>query len=174
MSGKLLIMLAPARAGKSTWSKNWLKVNDSDLPKVMVNSDSIRLALHGERFKASREKEVHKITEVMVKCLFSQEFFVNVDDTNTTVSSLRKWLRIDPSAIVIYLDTPQEECERRAYSTEQPDLVEKGVISRMFDNLRTLSRFGGNKEGVLSQENIHATVEKIRAEILEERKAVQP
>lgn len=176
--GKLVILVGLARSGKSTYSKEWLNTPDPDgLHKVVVNADSIRLALHGQRFLMEREGEVHRTAELMIKTLFLQGCYsILCDETNTTAKNLRKWFRIDPHAEVVYLNTSRKICKERAYATEQDDLVNKGVIDRMFDNLVKLvksNHFVNEKEfwdlytdeQAVSENFVYAAIEGIRGSI---------
>jgi predicted kinase len=165
--GRLIILIGRAKSGKSTWARNSFLEN-----KVIVCADEIRLSLHGQRFLAEKEKEVHKITEVMVKTLFKQDLKIIIDETNTTISSIRKWLRIDSAAEIVYIDTPPEICKQNALNFGHDDLVNKGVIDRMGDNLVKLAKFGGFKDGLTSQHNILRAVEKIREEVIKEKESV--
>jgi predicted kinase len=136
--GKLTVLIGLARSGKSTFASNWqtdvFTSGPPDAPRVIVNSDSIRLAMHGHRYIRESEPFVHAMTKVMVKALHSQGYNVLIDETNTTVGSIRQWLEIDPDATFIYLDTSVEVCQERARATGQDDLV--NVIPRMYRNLQ--------------------------------------
>lgn len=183
-TGRLLVLIGSSRSGKSTWAKQWQQTPENK-NKVIVNADNIRLALHGERYNKLCENFVHSITEVMVRALFIQGMYICIDETSSTISSIRKWLQIDPDAEVHFQDTAIEICKQRAYDSSQPDLVEKGVIDRHFGNLIKLTQYGydlqsddiyqrtgyyecDNKEwDIPSKEYILLAVEYIRKEVKE-------
>lgn len=140
---KLIILVGCARSGKSTWAKNWANENldYTDIQqRVIVNSDNVRLALHGQRYNKLAEPLVHAVTDVMIKTLMMNEnTTVCVDETNTTVSSLRKWLTLDPSAEVVYIEASPQMCKQRAIETSQEDLLP--VIDHMYNNLLKLCNY---------------------------------
>lgn len=141
MIGKLYFTIGSCRSGKSTYSKKWIK-ELSNCNRVIVNSDNVRLALYGSRYLRLPEPYVHAITETMVRAHLLAGCEVLCDETNTTISSIRKWLSIDPDSEAIFIDTSKEICIERAYSSGHTDLAEKGVIDRHFKNLIDLSYYG--------------------------------
>ena len=73
----LICTVGLPRSGKSTWAR------DRGIP--IVNPDSIRLALHGQRYQVLAEDFVWAIAKVMVRALFTAgHSAVIVDATNTT------------------------------------------------------------------------------------------
>lgn len=172
MMNQLFFFVNCARAGKSTVSKKWERYEHFDEPhlkslnayqhnfdgmyftesyvspnpRVVINADTIRLALHGKRFDSSRESEVWDAKWLMIKTFLHQGYDVLVDGTNTSHNTIWQILRIRENATPIFLGTPKEVCEERAYSSGQPDLVEKGVIDRMFGNLEHLWRLYADPE----------------------------
>lgn len=145
MAGKITFLIAPARSGKSTYAKRWQKEIDNT-DKVIINSDEIRLALHGQRYVSTAEQFVFAINEVMVRTLFNMGYHLLIDETNCTMGSIRKWLQIDPDAEAICVEATREECYERARASGQEDLIEKGVIDRHFANLVKLSQYGYDQE----------------------------
>lgn len=178
MPGKTSFTIAPARAGKSTFWNNWLATPDPDgLNKVVLCRDEFRLADYGERFNASREKGMHEKFDVAWRALHnSQRYHLGLDETNTTVKSIRNILRMDINATAIFINTPIDVCKERAYASGQPDLVEKEVIDRMFDNLIKLCNYRVSKYAMIPagrydlirESYIYESVRKIREEVLEE------
>lgn len=158
MTGKLYFVIGMPRSGKSTFCKKWCdsdtasKVDvtyDPDnlkykinrlIRRVIVNVDSIRLALHGNRYEPLAETMVFSITHVMIRSLLNQGFDVIVDETNTTEISIQRLLEIDSNARPILIDTPVEECKRRAIETGQPDLIP--VIDRINENISEIKKVG--------------------------------
>lgn len=136
--GKLTVLIGLARSGKSTFASNWqtdvFVSGPPDSPRVIVNSDQIRLSIHGERYNKHAEPFVRAVTMAMVKSLYGQGYNVLIDETNTTVGSIRQWLEIDSKTEFIYLDTPMQTCQERAMDTGQDDLV--NVIIKMYSNLQ--------------------------------------
>jgi predicted kinase len=165
----MIVLCGPARSGKSTWTKNFVESHKYEI-WIVVNADKIRLALHGKRYLAERETEVHQITTIMVKVLLEQGVNLILDETNTTIEGVRKWLRLDPLAKFVFMNTPRDTCVERAYATEQPDLADYGVIDHMFDNLLNMCKYGTNGAGGISDTNVWYGIEKIRKEVFEELK----
>ena len=84
MKPTLILTVGFPRSGKSTWAKQ------QDYP--IVNPDSIRLALHGQRFRGSAEPFVWAIAHAMVESLFlAGHSTVILDATNTTRKRRDEW-----------------------------------------------------------------------------------
>ncbi len=173
--GHIIFSIGAARSGKSTKWKQWLKepcsILNEGLNKVVVCADEVRLAYHGERFLANEEKKVHEYCDIMIKTLMRGPYFIGIDETNSTIKSVRKWLRLDPTAEYFFVDTPIEECLRRAKESKTEDLFLP--IHRMFDNLQNLVNYGASvnfkHRVVINKENVGAAVEKIRQEVIAEK-----
>jgi predicted kinase len=168
---KLTALIGLARSGKSTFAKKWQTTPDPDgLSRVVVNGDNVRLALHGMRYVHSAEPIVHGIYNTMVKALLlNPDLSLLMDDTHTTVGSIRAVLNMDVEARFIYIDTPLGECQSRAISTGQRDLLP--VISRMWDNLQDLKCYHSRKNNSIIlpsdslQTLINRSIEQIRSEV---------
>lgn len=186
MSGKISFLIASARSGKSTYASKWIDDitinNFGAYPHIVVNSDQIRLNLYGERYRHESEPFVHAITDLIVRTYYGMGYHVLVDETNTTKSSIRKWLSIDPDAQAIFIDTPIEICKERAYMSDQADLVEKGFIDKHFRNLIELCYYAHRKDeeaagrkglytyfGAPEADFIYKAVEYIRQEVKEQK-----
>jgi len=96
------------RCGKSTWTKN------QGCP--VVNPDSIRLALHGQRYIAQAEGIVWATAQLMVKALF-------LAGHNTSYARRTEWRNPLWKNVYVGFDTPLEVCLQRALDTNQEDLV---------------------------------------------------
>jgi len=121
----LICMIGLPRAGKSTYVAG---IREKGIP--VVNPDSIRLAMHGQRFAKEAEELVWATAKIMVRSLFlagHQE--VVLDATNINRASRDKW--IDPmwTRLFTYISTPPSVCVVRAAQDGMPDLVP--VIERM-------------------------------------------
>lgn len=82
---KLIMPVGLPRSGKSTWCKS------TGFP--MVNPDSIRIALHGEKFIGSAEPMVWVMARYMVKSLFEAGHdTVILDATNITKARRDEWI----------------------------------------------------------------------------------
>lgn len=105
----LIATVGLPRSGKTTWARNsrWLG--------PVVNPDSIRLALHGQRFCASAEPFVWAIAKIMVRSLFlAGHSMVILDATNTTRKRRDEWQSDDWITYFKVLPTSKEECLLRA------------------------------------------------------------
>lgn len=119
---KLIITVGLPRSGKSTWAK------EQNIP--IVSPDSIRLALHGERWNALAEPFVWAIAKVMVRALFiSGHDTVILDSTAITKFRRNDWKSNEWVRLFKEFDTSKEICIERAKATNQEDLIP--VISRM-------------------------------------------
>lgn len=110
------------RSGKSTWchQQAW----------PIVNPDSIRLALHGQRFSAEAERFVWATAHCMVKALFlAGHRHVILDATNTTRKRRDEWASKEWETYWHLIDTPKETCLERARATNDAEIVP--VIERM-------------------------------------------
>ncbi|MFJ8245576.1 AAA family ATPase [Peribacillus asahii] len=109
---KLGIMCGIPLSGKSTYAKvlqsqGW----------VRVSIDDLRLALHGQVYKAEAEPQVWAIAELMVRSLLKSGHKVIVDTTNRTRERRRRWRRVAKEfglTLEIYqVDTDYETCKAR-------------------------------------------------------------
>ncbi len=115
------------RSGKSTWAKQ------QNTP--IVNPDSIRLALHGQRFLPEAEAMVWVMAKYMVKALFlAGHDTVILDATNTTKSRRDEWKSKEWVRQFIEIETRTEECLERAID----DFDIQPIIKKMsFDYQKT-------------------------------------
>ncbi|AZV44479.1 AAA family ATPase [Peribacillus asahii] len=109
---KLGIMCGIPLSGKSTYAKvlqsqGW----------VRVSIDDLRLALHGQVYKAEAEPQVWAIAELMVRSLLKSGHKVIVDTTNRTRERRRRWRRVAKEfglTLEIYqVNTDYETCKAR-------------------------------------------------------------
>lgn len=133
-SENLYFLIGVARSGKSTFAKDWQNMGNS---RVVVNADSIRLALSGDRWNYLTEPFVHAIKNTMIRTLLNQGYKVLVDGTHTTIKSISELFDIDNNARYYIINTPKEECIRRAIESKQSDLIP--VIERMSNQLELLT-----------------------------------
>ena len=120
----LILTVGLPRSGKSTWAKQQ--------GHPVVNPDSIRLALHGQRWYAPAEPMVWATAKLMVRSLFlAGHETVILDATNGTQDQRAQWLNLDPRCRYEFkvFDTSEDECIKRARATGQEDIVP--VIQRM-------------------------------------------
>lgn len=141
MSGKLFFLIGIPRSGKSTYCEKWVD-NPNHKRRVIVSSDSIRMAMHGQRYEPLAETMVFAVKHIMIRSLLSKGFDVIVDGTHSTKISIQRLLEIDPNATPIFLQTPVEVCKERAIKTNQPDLIP--VIDRIADNIDIIKTVGLN------------------------------
>jgi len=119
---KIVMTVGLPRCGKSTWTKEQKGV-------PIVNPDSVRLAVHGERFNARKEGLVWWVVDTMIEALrHAGHDEIILDATNLEEKRRLSYAENYELEYVIF-DTPVEECKRRALATNQADLVE--VIDRM-------------------------------------------
>ena len=114
------------RSGKTTWARAYSKAQGIPI----VNPDSVRLAIHGQRFIAEAEPFVWAVVKAMVNALFlAGHDEVIVDATNTTHKRRDEWKSPKWTTRFLVISTSAEECVRRA--GDDADMV--AVIQRMAD-----------------------------------------
>lgn len=110
------------RSGKTTWSRK--------LGHPIVNPDSIRIALHGQRFIGDAEPMVWVIAKYMVVSLFEAGHdTVILDATNTTIKRRDEWADKRWSRDFIIVSTSKETCIERALSEGDEDIIP--IIEKM-------------------------------------------
>ncbi len=118
----LFITVGLPRSGKTTWAR------EQGCP--IVNPDSIRLALHGQRYQSLAEPFVWSIAKLMVRALFlSGHDIVIVDATNNSAKRRKFWE--DPEWKLDYhiLKASKDLCIERAKSINDEEIIP--VIQRM-------------------------------------------
>lgn len=137
---KLYFMVGCQRSGKSTYSQQWLRNGTYDYPRSIINADSLRLAVHGERYHHETEPMIFAMDSYFIKHNLLLGMDVLVDETSTTERAWRRMFSIDIDAQPIVIDTPLEVCLERAVLTNQTDLFEP--IKRCHSQLQMLKAFG--------------------------------
>jgi predicted kinase len=126
----LVVMVGLPRSGKSTWArkKGW----------PIVNRDSIRLAIHGERFLKPTEELVQVAALYMVRCLFLAGHDIVIVDETCTTRKRRDYWRVDRpwTTVFKHIETSAEECRERALIEKDYDIMP--VIERMDDQFEPL------------------------------------
>lgn len=118
----LHLMVGLPRSGKSTWAAN------SGFP--IVCPDAIRISLHGQRWRAESEPMVWAIAHIMVESLFQAGHDnVILDACNVTEARRKEWESTQHVCVFHVINTPKEECIKRALESGMPDLLP--VIERM-------------------------------------------
>lgn len=118
----LICTVGLPRSGKSTWAKA--------AGHPIVNPDSIRLALHGQRFISEAEPFVWAIAKAMVRSLFlAGHDAVILDATNNTRKRRDEWKSKDWETIFKVIDTPDYQCVDRAIAEGNETILP--VIERM-------------------------------------------
>jgi predicted kinase len=116
------------RSGKTTWAKAASVLHAWPI----VNPDSIRLALHGQRYQQEAEGFVWAIAKVMVRALFlAGHKGVILDATNTSDDRRKAWVSRSWFTTFVPIRTPAEECVRRA--VEDAEIIP--VIGRMAESM---------------------------------------
>jgi predicted kinase len=122
---ELLLMVGLPRSGKSTYAKSLI---GSDW--AIVNPDSIRLALTGQRYVEEIEPYVWAIAKTMVVSLFNAGHKKVVFDATNTTKKRRDFWKDDRWDIYYrHINTDKETCIERAKATNQLDLIP--VIEKM-------------------------------------------
>jgi predicted kinase len=129
---KLILLAGLPRSGKSTYAKGLI----DGCGAVIVNPDSIRLAIHGQPFIAEAESFVWAVAYAMTEALFiAGHDVVVVDATNTNEKARKPWYdrfqekRTNISVELVVIGTSKGECMARAILSNQSYLIP--VIERM-------------------------------------------
>jgi len=130
MERTLIALVGLPRSGKSTLAKT--------LGHPIVNKDSIRLAMHGQKFLKEAEPWVHVLAKTMVEALFrAGHDTVTLDECNVTRKRRDEWANSDFWITkFLMVGTPEEVCRQRAL--EQNDTSLLSVIDRMSENFELL------------------------------------
>ena len=116
-AGNLVVMVGLPRSGKSTKvAKVWRPAG-----YIVVGTDEIRLALHGQRYVESAEPFVWATTYLMVDYLLSMEYKVVVDGTHVTQARRKPWR--GRNAYFDVIRTSQNTCVERARLMNDPYIV---------------------------------------------------
>lgn len=108
---KLVCMTGLPRSGKTTAARKLSRI----IGAPIVNRDSIRLAMHGQRYQQLAEPMVKAIAIVMVRALFKAGHdVVIVDETNTRRSTRDFWRNGDWDTEMLSVPTRPEVCLCRA------------------------------------------------------------
>ncbi|MCK5563714.1 MAG: ATP-binding protein [Planctomycetes bacterium] len=122
----LILTVGLPRSGKSTWAKKQ--------GHPIVNPDSIRLALHGERFLPEAEPMIWMIVRYMIRALFlAGHKTVILDACNTKAKRRDPWMEFCGQygyiyKIELFKATPQV-CIQRALEMKDKEIIP--VINRM-------------------------------------------
>ena len=123
---QLIVTVGVPRSGKSTWVKNYL---ETDYCPV-VSLDSIRLAIHGQRFLPSAEPYVWATAKTMVPALFGAGHdTIIVDSCSTTYGQRKQWCSPNWDTLFMVLKTDLNICKDRALKDGMSDLLQ--IIDRM-------------------------------------------
>lgn len=118
----LILTVGLPRSGKSTWARK------QNLP--VVCPDSIRLALHGQRFQTLAEPLVWAIAHIMVHALFlAGHTTVILDATNITKSRRDEWKISAWTTRFALITTPLSVCLSRAITENDTYIIP--IIERM-------------------------------------------
>lgn len=125
----LIATVGLPRSGKTTWARS------QSYP--VVNPDSIRLSLHGQRFYGEAEPMVWAVAKVMVRSLFrAGHKHVILDATNTSRARRDEWKSKDWGLFFKEIPTDGPECLRRAAAEGDEEI--RPVIERMASSLEPL------------------------------------
>jgi predicted kinase len=118
----LIMTVGLPRSGKTTWSRTQAY--------PIVNPDSIRLALHGQRFYGPAEPMVWATAKLMVDSLFrAGHKHVILDATAVQRKRRDEWQSKGWGTFFKHIDTPKEVCLARAAAEDDQEIIP--VIERM-------------------------------------------
>lgn len=121
----LILTVGIPRAGKDTWAKS------TGIP--IVNTDNIRLCLHGTAFYAPAEPMVWAIAHVMVEALLESHDTVILSSCAVSERRRNEWNSAKWTTKYKLFDTSVAVCKERALANGQEYLLK--VIDRMAKEL---------------------------------------
>lgn len=125
----LIAMMGLPRSGKSTITGKLSRVYGAPI----VNRDTLRLAIHGQRYAVEAEPIVKATSFYMIKALFLSGHPVVIYDETNYSKAARNALK-DPLWDVVFYEikTSPEVCKERAVLTNQSDLIPviDGMVAR--------------------------------------------
>jgi predicted kinase len=129
----LIATVGLPRSGKTTWAKSQAY--------PIVNPDSIRLAIHGQRYVDQAEQFVWATAKAMVRALFlAGHQFVILDATNNTRKRRDDWqLPNEWATYFKYFDTPWAVCLERAKEINDEKIIP--IIERMSTQFEPLDGY---------------------------------
>ena len=118
----LILTVGLPMSGKTTWARS--------TGHPIVNPDSIRLAIHGQRFYGPCEPFVWAVAYTMVNALFKAGHqTVIVDATNNTAKRRAEWFNRFGNVKLKFFHTLPEVCAERARQTGDAEIIP--IIERM-------------------------------------------
>lgn len=128
MTKTVICMVGLSNSGKTTVAKA-IERELHYTTVTIINRDTLRLALYNGRYDPGREQEINQLEELYVKAAFLYGYqFIIIDACHHTKSSRWRWAEICQRAgwelIFRVLDTPVEECLRRAEAKGDDYIVE--------------------------------------------------
>lgn len=143
--GRLHFLVGLPCSGKSTFANRWACYADEDAssrvlevltkyrqdgtvslplrPRVVIAGDDFREGLHGKEYLPTAEPFVFATMDAAARALLLRGYDVLIDETSTTYWTLTRYLKVDLDASPIFIDTPVEECKRRALEAGRDYLV---------------------------------------------------
>ena len=122
MKHSLICLCGLPRSGKTTWAQK--------TRHPIVNPDSIRLALHGQRYVELAEPFVWATAKVMVRALFlAGHRWIILDATNGNKKRRAEWFDDLWDTRWKVIDTSKDTCISRAMATNDMEIIP--VIERM-------------------------------------------
>lgn len=141
--GQLYFFIGNPRSGKSTLARQYqnfiidLIPNEisscpytervypqiHENPRIVINGDSLRLALHGQVYAKEAEGYIACMMEVMARAYLAEDYDVLIDETNTTIASITRWFRVCKTTEPIFINTSKEICIERANKNNQLYLI---------------------------------------------------
>ena len=124
---QLRILVGLPRRGKSTY------IEAHGHGDVVVSADKTRLLFYGQRFYRDGEAMMWAVNDMFFKLLIEQGVDIIIDETNVMADRRAHYIsqakKHGYNVNCVWIQTPAEECKRRAAITGQNDVIH--VIDRM-------------------------------------------
>lgn len=140
--GRVYVLVGIPRCGKTTWTQA------NKAGKVVVNADTIRNLVYGQRYWQEGEPLMWSIRGIVLRMLMSQGQDIIIDETNTTIKrrsdilTMAKEMGYKATAVVF--TTTKETCMLRAVKAADDAIIP--VISRMVEQYQAVEEDEGFDE----------------------------
>ncbi len=130
---ELICTVGLPRSGKSTWAR------EQGIP--IVNPDSIRLAVHGQRFFAPAEPLVWVMAEIMIEALFKAGHGkVILDATNISRRRRNHWLKFDNTNRRLHEGESPRKVTFKVFNASAGECIRRAELAGDYEMIPVIKR----------------------------------